>query len=45
MVAEYDVAGDSFVASKPRQWSPVQVLSPGFVNVDLARDGKRFALR
>ena len=44
MVAEYEVTGNSFVARKSREWSRVQILSPGFVNFDLAPDGKRFAV-
>jgi serine/threonine-protein kinase len=44
MVAEYQAAGDSFVARKPSPWSSVQILSPGFVNADLAPDGKHFAV-
>jgi serine/threonine-protein kinase len=43
MVADYDTAGDSYIARKPRLWSSAQILSPGFVNADLAPNGKRFA--
>jgi serine/threonine-protein kinase len=44
MVAAYETKGGSFLAGKPRLWSPVQLLAPGFVNLDLAPDGKRFAV-
>jgi serine/threonine-protein kinase len=43
MVAGYEVSGDSFVVRKPREWSSVQVLAPGYVFLDLAPDGKRVA--
>jgi serine/threonine-protein kinase len=43
MVADYTIAGDSFVASKPRLWSPATFLaSTGFTALDLAPDGNRF---
>jgi serine/threonine-protein kinase len=43
MAAAYAVKGDSFVANKPRMWSEKQLgtATGGFVNVDLALDGKR----
>jgi hypothetical protein len=45
MVASYTVAGDSFVAAKPRMWSERRPFNTGFVqNFDLAPDGKRFAV-
>jgi serine/threonine-protein kinase len=45
MVADYTVAGGSFVAGKPRLWSPTQVRATAAVaNLDLAPDGKRFAV-
>ena len=43
-VAGYDVAGDTFLNQKPRLWSPVQIISPGNINLDLAPDGKHFAV-
>jgi serine/threonine-protein kinase len=44
MVADYTISGDSFVASKPRVWSPTPFLgNTGFTALDLAPDGKRFA--
>jgi hypothetical protein len=36
--------GDSFVAGKPRLWSDKPILNVGFTNLDLAPDGKRFAI-
>jgi hypothetical protein len=44
MVSEFVVRGSSFVASKPRLWSSQQLFTPGFTNLDLAPDGKRFAI-
>jgi hypothetical protein len=44
MVVDYTVNGDSFVPAKPRVWSETQVLNPGLLNLDLAPDGKRFAV-
>jgi Tol biopolymer transport system component len=44
MVSEFVVRGSSFVASKPRLWSNQQLFTPGFTNLDLAPDGKRFAI-
>jgi Tol biopolymer transport system component len=44
MVAEYEARGDSFLVRNVRVWSPVRILDPGFVNLDLAPDGKRFAV-
>ena len=45
MVADYSAKGDSFVVSKPRLWSEVQVRATAAVaNLDLAPDGKRFAI-
>jgi serine/threonine protein kinase len=47
MVASYTVAGDAFVAGKPRPWSQQRLLdlgSPPIPTYDLAPDGKRFAV-
>jgi Tol biopolymer transport system component len=44
MVVEYTVRGDSFMPAKPRVWSETQIFSPGLLNLDMAPDGKRFAV-
>jgi Tol biopolymer transport system component len=45
MVAAYAVAGDSFRAEKPRQWSPGLVPARGTARTfDLHPDGRRFAV-
>jgi serine/threonine-protein kinase len=44
MVLDYTVNGDSFVPGKPRLWSEKQVGDSTFTNLDLAPDGKRFAV-
>jgi WD40 repeat protein len=44
MVANYTVKGGSFIASKPRQWSTVQVRDVGSLNMTLHPDGKRFVI-
>jgi hypothetical protein len=44
MVVDYTVKGDSFVPGKPRVWSEKQLFNPGLLNLDLAPDGKRFAV-
>ncbi len=44
MVVEYTVNGASFVAGKPRLWSDKQLVYPGTLNLDLAPDGKHFAV-
>jgi serine/threonine-protein kinase len=44
MVVDYTVSGDSFVRGKPRLWSDRQIYYPGVSNLDLAPDGKRFAV-
>jgi serine/threonine-protein kinase len=44
MVVDYTVAGDSFVAEKPRLWSSTPIRNLGIINSDLAPDGKRFAV-
>jgi len=44
MVVDYAVEGDSFVPGKPRVWSDKQLFYSGTSNLDLAPDGKRFAV-
>ena len=44
MVVDYTVNGASFVPGKPRLWSDRQLLYTGTSNLDLAPDGKRFAV-
>ncbi|MGD1093902.1 MAG: hypothetical protein ABSB35_18185 [Bryobacteraceae bacterium] len=44
VVVEYSVSGSSFIPGKPRPWSDVHLFFPGTVNLDLAPDGKRFAV-
>jgi Tol biopolymer transport system component len=44
MVVDYTLNGDFFVPGKPRLWSDRQIFYPGVSNLDLAPDGKRFAV-
>jgi serine/threonine-protein kinase len=44
MVMAYTINGDSFVPGRPRLWSDRQVFYPGASNLDLAPNGKRFAV-
>ena len=44
MVVDYAVDGGSFVPGKPRVWSDKQLFYTGTSNLDLAPDGKRFAV-
>jgi hypothetical protein len=44
MVVDYRAEGASFVAGKPRPWSDKQLFYTGALNLDLAPDGKRFAV-
>ena len=46
MVVDYAAAGESFAAGKPRVWSetPIRPTLAGFQPMDLAPDGKRFAV-
>ena len=45
MVADYAAMGDSFMPGKPRMWSNAQIRDQGGItNLDLAPDGKRFAV-
>jgi serine/threonine protein kinase len=44
MVMSYSTPGDSFVAERPRVWSPQPVfMTEQFSNLDLSPDSKRFA--
>jgi serine/threonine-protein kinase len=43
-VVEYSVNGNSFAAEVPRLWSEKQLFFTGASNLDLATDGKRFAV-
>jgi serine/threonine-protein kinase len=44
MVVDYTVEGATFVPGKPRLWSDRQIFYTGTMNLDLAPDGKRFAV-
>jgi Tol biopolymer transport system component len=47
MVVSYTTPGDSFVAEKPRPWSPVPLFRPANAslwNFDLSSDGKHFVI-
>jgi hypothetical protein len=44
MVVDYTVNSDSFVPGKPRPWSDRQLFYAGSPHLDLAPDGKRFAV-
>jgi serine/threonine-protein kinase len=44
MVLDYKVDGASFIYSKPRLWSDRQLFNVGTGNLDLAPDGKHFAV-
>ena len=46
MVVEYTATGKSFTAGTPRVWSetPVRAAPQGFHALDMAPDGKRFAI-
>jgi Tol biopolymer transport system component len=44
MVVDYTVNGASFAHGKPRLWSDRQLFYTGTTNLDLAPDGKRFAV-
>ena len=44
MVVEYKVDGDPFSPGKPRLWYDRRVFDPGVARMDLAPDGKRFAI-
>jgi serine/threonine-protein kinase len=44
MVVDYSIDGGSFIPGKPRLWSDRQLFYLGTSNLDLAPDGKRFAV-
>jgi Tol biopolymer transport system component len=44
MVVDYAANGDSFKPGTPRPWSDKQIFYEGFLNLDLAPDGKRFVV-
>jgi hypothetical protein len=44
MVADYSVDGGSFVPGRPRLWADKELFYAGGSNLDLAPDGKRFAV-
>jgi serine/threonine-protein kinase len=44
MTLEYTASSDSFHPGKPRVWCDRPIYSPGRLNLDLAPDGKRFAV-
>jgi serine/threonine-protein kinase len=44
MVVDYSVDGASFLPGKPRLWSDKRLFYTGTQNLDLAPDGKRFAV-
>jgi serine/threonine-protein kinase len=44
MVVDYNARGNVFEPGKPRLWSDRQIFYPGLLNLDLAPDGKRFAV-
>jgi Tol biopolymer transport system component len=44
MVVDYTVDGAAFVPGKPRLWSDKQLFYTGTSNLDIAPDGKRFAV-
>jgi len=44
MVVDYTVNGASFVPGKPRLWYDKQLFYSGSTNLDMAPDGKRFAV-
>jgi serine/threonine-protein kinase len=44
MAVDYTVDGASFVPGKTRVWYEKPIFDPGTVNLDLAPDGKRFAV-
>jgi serine/threonine-protein kinase len=44
MVVDYTAKGDSFTAGKPRRWCDRMIFNPGARHLDLASDGKHFAV-
>jgi serine/threonine-protein kinase len=44
MVVDYTANGDSFMVGKPRLWCDRMLFNPGALHLDLAPDGKHFAV-
>jgi Tol biopolymer transport system component len=44
MTVEYTASSDSFAPERPRVWCDKPIYSPGRMNLDIAPDGKRFAV-
>jgi serine/threonine-protein kinase len=44
MLVDYKAHGNVFDYGKPRLWSDQQIFYPGLLNLDIAPDGKRFAV-
>jgi serine/threonine-protein kinase len=44
MVVDYHEDSGEFITTKPRLWSEHQVFYPGVLNLDIAPNGKRFAV-
>lgn len=44
MAVDYHKDGDSFIATKAHLWSERQIFYPGVTNLDIAPNGKRFAV-
>ena len=44
MVVDYTVDGGAFIPGRPRLWSGKQLFFTGTAHMDLAPDGKRFAV-
>ena len=44
MLVDYKAHGNVFDYGKPRLWSDRQIFYPSLLNLDLAPDGKRFAV-
>jgi hypothetical protein len=44
MAVDYTVEGASFVPGKRRVWYDQPIFNPGVTSLDLAPDGKRFAV-
>jgi hypothetical protein len=44
MVVDYHEEADNFIPTKPRLWVEHQIFYPGVLSLDIAPDGKRFAV-
>ena len=44
MVVDCHEEADNLITTKPRLWSERQIFYPGVANLDIAPDGKRFAV-